>query len=68
MAESADLDSPTNLARQLSTISVMARRQCSISRRITPPATTDSKHNGNVTLEAVENAEKLIQAESIQTG
>lgn len=69
--QSADLDSATQLSRQLSTISTLARRPCSL-RQKTPPlmAHPDGKQNGVVTLDTVENADKdkLIQAESIQTG
>jgi hypothetical protein len=64
MEESADLDSPYNLSRQLSTVSTLARRQCSVRRTATP----DKQEKSSLTIDKIESADKLIQAESIQTG
>jgi ABC-type proline/glycine betaine transport system ATPase subunit len=66
--ESGDLDSPTNLARQMSTVSTLAHRQSSIRRSITPPISPETKRKEISSGEENPDGDKLIQAESIQTG
>lgn len=66
--ESGDLDSPTNLARQMSTVSTLAHRKCSVRRSMTPTMCSEGKTNGTLGGESKTDNEKLIQAESIQTG
>ncbi|KAI6219243.1 Multidrug resistance protein mrp-7 [Aphelenchoides besseyi] len=69
--DSTDVDSPMNRTRQMSTVSTLARRTCSIRRNVTPPvsppkSTSDAKSSKSEVQRL--GGDKLIQAESIQTG
>ncbi|KAI6196585.1 Multidrug resistance protein mrp-7 [Aphelenchoides besseyi] len=69
--DSTDVDSPMNRTRQMSTVSTLARRTCSIRRNVTPPVSPPKSTSGAKSSKSEVQrlgADKLIQAESIQTG